>query len=103
MLSESEPTAALGAIIEELTQKLLDYSRTQAPSKAYIDRQRLLVSRLTDIYNSQHRLNFHNHLFLIDQQLCKLLADSPEIDGVVITLNLCSAPRNIACIALTCP
>ena len=33
----------------------------------------------------------------------RIKTESPEIDGIISSLNLRSAPRNIACIALTYP
>lgn len=103
MLSETEPKTALGLIIEELSQKLLDYSKSSAPNAAYISRQQVLIQRLSDIHNTLDYITQYSFLQTIDQQLGKLLAENPEVDGVIISLYLKPNPRNISLIALTCP
>lgn len=103
MLSETEPKTALGLIIEELSQKLLDYSKSSSPNEAYITRQKALITRLYDIHNTQEHITHYSFLQTIDQQLGKLLAENPEVDGVIISLYLKPNPRNISLIALTCP
>jgi len=103
MLSETEPAVELKSIIDDLTQRLIDYSKTANANQAYINRQQALINSLTAIYNSLERLNHFTLLYLIDQQLGKLLAENPEIDGVIISLYLKPNPRNISLIALTCP
>lgn len=103
MLTETEPKIALGLIIEELSQKLLDYSKTSSPNEAYITRQKNLITSLSEIHNSLDYITHYPFLHTIDQQLGKLLIDNPEVDGVIISLYLKPNPRNISLIALTCP
>lgn len=103
MLADTDPKTSLRIIIDDLSQRLLDYSKTTNPNNQYINRQQNLINTLIAVEGNLNHLHNYAYLQAIDQQLCKLLAESPEIDGIIISLNLRSAPRNIACIALTCP
>lgn len=97
----TSPQAALddfSRVIDQLAAELQLYAKRPQPNGAYIDKQNLLILRLTEIYNGIAALQHYDAWTALETLMKRLQQTDPNISGYYIQLRTQPQGNNFALI-----
>jgi len=93
-----EPYTGLLTVIDLLSGKLLDYSKTPNANQGYIDRQKAIITDLLEVSDSLKFYDLHPAWTHIQDMIDNTLKSDPSIEAFQININLKEVTNHISVI-----